>query len=342
MEQAVNTLFGMHILNEAADRFSLTKGSYKKLGDFENYVYEVEREGQSYVMRFTHSSHRSELDVLAELDWISYLVQVGVDIPQVYTSRLGKMTEVIHAGDSYFTASLFQKAEGHMPDYANPAEWNEHLFASWGEITGRMHKATQSYTPSIHHKRMTWEDDELLVNAKSYVLPGDEYVLERLNEVMTHLHSLPQGQDVYGLIHTDIHSRNFFVDNGRISVFDFDDCAYNWFIHDIAIPLYYALSWGVPERYAGNREAFAADFVQAFWSGYEKVMPLSRQWLQELSTFLKLRDITLYLVIHKKEDLQLATPRLIQWVNDIKERIRQNIAIVEIDFDLCRFDSSAG
>jgi len=43
------------------------------------------------------------------------------------------------------------------------------------------------------------------------------------------------------LIHTDVHAGNFFVDDGRITVFDFDDSSYQWFASDIAIALYYTI-----------------------------------------------------------------------------------------------------
>ena len=37
-----------------------------------------------------------------------------------------------------------------------------------------------------------------------------------------------------------IRDSNFFVDEaGQITLFDFDDCAHNWFINDVAIVLFY-------------------------------------------------------------------------------------------------------
>ena len=255
METAVEALFGEHILKEAAERFGLTLGSSKKLGDFENYVFEMDRGGEACIMRLTHSSHRSETDVQAELDWISFLVTEGLEIPMSFLSLQHTMTERIQTGDSYFTVCLFQKAEGHQPDFQNPIDWNLDLIWRWGAITGRMHEATRRYkVPAGRTHRMKWDDDELLQEADQYIAAGDEFVFERLNEVLEQIRSLPCEQDSYGLIHTDIHPRNFFVDEGSITVFDFDDCAYNWFIHDVAIPLYYSLSLG-SSQYLRRRPA---------------------------------------------------------------------------------------
>jgi len=41
----------------------------------------------------------------------------------------------------------------------------------------------------------------------------------------------------YGLVHCDVNPTNFYVNDGQITLFDFDDCAYNWFINDIAVAL---------------------------------------------------------------------------------------------------------
>ncbi|MFC5650181.1 phosphotransferase enzyme family protein [Paenibacillus solisilvae] len=335
LEKEVEAVFGEPVLEEGARRFGLVIGSCKKLGDFENYVFEMERGGEPCILRLTHSSHRSEAEVAAELDWINFLASEGLTIPKSFLSVHNKMTERIETGDSYFTVCLFQKAEGHLPDFQNPIDWNMDLILRWGAITGQMHEATRRYTVPDHTAaRADWDDDELLQAAEQFVIPGDEFVLERLGEILEHLRALPRDPDSYGLIHTDIHPRNFFVNDDRITVFDFDDCSYNWFVHDLAIPLYYSISWGVPQSYTGDRQAYASDFVKAFWSGYRDAYSLPNEWLKEIPQFLKLRDITLYLVIHKKEDPAHMEPRLQKWLADIKDRIKRDAAIVDLDYTL--------
>jgi Ser/Thr protein kinase RdoA (MazF antagonist) len=61
--------------------------------------------------------------------------------------------------------------------------------------------------------------------------------LERLFLQFEHL--TPTVDD-YGLVHGDLNPTNFHVNDNQITLFDFDDCAYKWFINDIAIalPLY--------------------------------------------------------------------------------------------------------
>ncbi|EGG34281.1 phosphotransferase [Paenibacillus sp. HGF5] len=55
-----------------------------------------------------------------------------------------------------------------------------------------------------------------------------------LKERLTKLTSLPKSKDTYGLTHTDFHQSNFYLHNGDIYLFDFDDCGYTYFVNDIA------------------------------------------------------------------------------------------------------------
>ncbi|MCL6456783.1 MAG: phosphotransferase [Gorillibacterium sp.] len=331
LEKEVEALFGEHVLVAAAHLFGLEEAGFKQLGNFENYVYQAVKNGTAVILRLTHSSHRSEVEVAGEMDWIDYLLKQGVDIPKYDHSLQGKRTARLITGDSYFTAVVFEEAQGEHARASNPEIWNEQLFKAWGRITGHMHRETRGYQPpSEHATRPLWSEDDLLTNAKSYINEGDEFVLERLEALLAQFSSLPVSPDSYGLIHTDIHSGNFFVDQGRIRVFDFDDCGYMWFVHDIAIPLYYSLTWGVPASYQGNHHAFAVDFFRAFWQGYTEEYPLAPEWLEQMPAFLKLRDVTLYLVIHKKmEELDSDTNR---WIEEIKDRIRRDVPITDIDY----------
>ncbi|QYR22814.1 phosphotransferase [Paenibacillus sp. sptzw28] len=337
MEQEVEKLFGESILREAAIRFDLNAGTWRKLGDFENYVYEADRDGKQVILRLTHSSHRTLDEIHAELNWIAYLSSSGLgdQISECLPSRNALTAERIDAGDSYFIACLFRKAPGQRADWKDPAVWNAELFGAWGAVTGRMHRITEGYNQTVGNgipRRAEWDEDELLIHADRYIPKDEPVVRERLETVMARLRRLPKPVDGYGLIHTDLHEGNFFVDRGRITVFDFDDCAYNWFVHDLAIPMYYAVSRGAPESYGGDRSAFARDFFLAFWQGYAPEYRLAPEWLDALPVFLEMRDLTLYLVLHKKMDVNSLPEGLRVRFDAIRERIVSGNPLVDIDF----------
>lgn len=50
-------------------------------------------------------------------------------------------------------------------------------------------------------------------------------------------HKLPQDNESYGLVHFDFSDGNYHVDmeTGAITVFDFDNCMYCWYIYKVKI-----------------------------------------------------------------------------------------------------------
>ena len=103
------------------------------------------------------------------------------------------------------------------------------------------------------------------------------------------LHALPQGTDAYGLIHNDFNDGNFTVDydNGDLTVFDFDDCCYFWFVYDLAC----AWEGGIGRtmfRPLAERRAFMDRYMEQVLTGYTRENTLSEVWLARLPLFLRL------------------------------------------------------
>lgn len=77
MEIAVERVFTNEILARAAKAYHVTVEE-KPLGDFENYIFKAkDKNNEDYVLRLTHSSHRSKKEVEAELDFYGMLQSMG-------------------------------------------------------------------------------------------------------------------------------------------------------------------------------------------------------------------------------------------------------------------------
>lgn len=329
MEKAVSTLMTQEILDYFLERFGLDRET-KKLGDFENYVFETYRNGHPYIMRLTHRSHRSKDEVLSELDWMRHLNSKGLPVPEVFPSENGLLVEETLAEDeSEFYGCLFAKAQGSAVSVRSE-KFNEELYKKWGETTGRMHHATKSYKQSEGIiKRSSWDEDELLSVEKYY--PSDERELvENAKDTIAGISALPKNMDNYGVIHTDIHSGNFFYDGEKIHVFDFDDASYHWFASDIAIPLYYSIIYRIPASEKAERERFGQLFLDAFIEGYQKENKLPEGWREQVPLFLMLRDIVLYSVLHKKIAPEDRDEKLLAMMEEIADRIRNQQPIINI------------
>ncbi|MBN8199352.1 phosphotransferase enzyme family protein [Bacillus sp. NTK034] len=330
MENAVDALMTDDILKNFLRIYSLNIGNYKKLGDFENYVYEVHKDGIVYILRITHSSHRMLEELLSEADWMNYLKSKDLKVSEVFPSQNGNMVERLTAEDgSAFYASLFSKAEG-KPISVRAREFNQELFQAWGRAVGKMHAATKSYVPSAGIlPRMQWDEEELLLVEK-YIPAEDQLVIKHTKDLLNLLQNLPKNINSFGLIHTDLHSGNFFYDGKDIHVFDFDDCCHHWFASDIAIPLYYSLLYKFKEADTAEMKIFGKHFLDAFLVGYQLENEIPDGLERQLPLFLRLRDITLYSVLHKKIAPEDRNSQLLFMMETIKKRIERNDPIYPI------------
>jgi Ser/Thr protein kinase RdoA (MazF antagonist) len=330
MEKAVDQLFTEVLKKEILSKLQLDT-EMKKLGDFENYVFEVYQNGDPKILRVTHSSHRSKEELESELDWIQYLHSKGIHIPNVIESVVGHTVEAFEAGDTWFYASLFEKAAGSS---VKVEEIDKEMIAAWGKMIGKMHRVTKDYSPPAGIKpRYHWTDNDLL-DFEKYFDGEDESLLDHAKEIVRQISELPANRETFGLIHSDIHSGNFFYDGKEIHVFDFDDACYHYFASDIAIPLYYTATHKYFTGTKAERTAYAKEYMEAFLSGYREENDLLPEYLAAIPLFLKLRDIDLFAVLNKKVAPEDRTERLREWMRQMKERMEKNEALVDLDFAL--------
>ncbi|MBT2678352.1 phosphotransferase [Bacillus sp. ISL-35] len=329
MEQTVNLQMTVEVLNGFLERFGL-EAEVKKLGDFENYVFETYRTGQPYIMRITHSTHRNKDEILSELDWMRHLYREGLSVPEVFPSLTGSLVEEAAAEDgSIFYGCLYAKAEGKAVSVRSE-QFDDVLFEKWGETIGRMHSVTKSYQPSEGiKKRCSWDEDDLLQVEKYYPAEEQELV-QNAKAVISSISLLPKNIDNFGVIHSDIHSGNFFYDGEEIHVFDFDDASYHWFSSDIAIPLYYSLLYRIPASEKEERQRFGQMFLESFINGYQKGNQLPEGWKEHVPLFLMLRDVVLYAVLHKKIAPEDRDEKLLAMMDEIADRIKCKEPIVKI------------
>ncbi|WP_456275761.1 phosphotransferase enzyme family protein [Bacillus sp. AK128] len=326
MEQSVEQLFSDELIHLAGKRFGAATSQYKKLGDFESYIFEVSYQNIPAILRITHSSHRSLSQIEGELEWVDYLFQHGVHVSKPYRSLEGTFVVKLPVDHSCFYASLFEKAPGKKIEVQSEG-FDDRLFQEWGRTTGQLHRLTRGYETK-ERKRPYWDEEELLYPKK--VL---SFTDQKLNTAAEHLiqtiKKLPINHQSFGLIHSDIHSGNFFLHNGKIQLFDFDDSQYFWFVHDVAIPIYYSSWYKFQNGTQQVRTEFAKRLLEQFLQGYEKEFHIEDEWLERLPLFLNIRDLVLFNVFHKKMDMNNASDRLLALLNELRGRIISQDSIVD-------------
>jgi Ser/Thr protein kinase RdoA (MazF antagonist) len=327
MEERIRERFSPAILHEALRRYGVSPDRARPLDGFESFIYEIERANGSAILRIGHSLRRSEDLIQGEVDWINHLAAGGASVASALQSAQGQLVEAIDDGHGgHFLATAFVKAQGQSPWKVG---WSPALYETYGQLIGRMHTLSQHYrsaNPSWH--RPHW-DDPILLDVEKFLPSTQPIVLQKYRQLLDYLHTLPQTTATYGLIHQDAHGSNFFVDDaGRITLFDFDDCAYSWYANDLAIVLFYLIT------NRADAVEVTRDFMPHFLRGYRRENRLDPIWLKELPHFLKLREIELYAVIHRSFDVdQIDNPWCARFMDGRRPRIENDVPYVALDFE---------
>jgi Ser/Thr protein kinase RdoA (MazF antagonist) len=326
LEQQIKERYSDAVLHEAMSRYGIRDEQIKLLDGFESYMYEFEHEGNAYILRIGHSLRRSENLIHGEVDWINYLERGGASVSPAIRSKNHRLVELIDdAQGGTFLATSFVKAPGNPP---KPEQWKSELFVTYGGLIGRMHALSRGYKPANPAWRRPEWDDLGMLDIKRWLPPSESVTYQKFVELGHYLSSLPKNGESYGLIHQDAHAGNFFVDkSGVITLFDFDDCCYSWYMNDIAIVLFYA---ALGEE---DEEAFIRTFMRSFLRGYTQESKIDPRWLEQIPYFLKLREIDLYAIIHRSFDVTNIEGKWVAFfMRDRKEKIENDIPFINFDF----------
>jgi amicoumacin kinase len=326
--KAIAEQFNDAVLHEAAARYGMTGDQLKKLGGFESYVFEYTRHSQSYILKITHTIRRSETYIMGELEWLNFLADRDVSVARAMPSDHGRLIERFETeSDGAWLVIAYEKAPGHRP---TAAEWNADLFTTLGRLMGKMHRLTQSYRLSNPaFKRQEWHEEEQL-KARKYLPAHEAQVIAVADELLAHIHSLPTPPDAYGMLHTDLHHGNWFIDAGKITAFDFDDCHYNWFVSDIAIMLLSAV-WFAPTK-PDDPVTYTQHFLEHFFRGYHEENHLDPKWLAYIGDFMRLRDLLQFIVVYQAMDVANFTPEQHAMLDEHRRRVVEWRPFVSLDW----------
>ncbi len=328
MDQHIQRLFNQVIVAQAIVRYGISVEDVSLIGGFESYVYEFARDGCAYVLRFTHDSHRTANEIRGEAEWINYLADRGIPAARAVLSAHEQLVEVIPADEGAFIVTAFEKAPG---TYPGQEDLGPVLFRKMGTLVGRMHTLTQMYTPSrpAYRRHQWYEDSEAFAKTMQGHVPS--MLSKKFAAIMDRLRTLPTPHDAYGLVHIDVHRGNFYLDGDCLTLFDFDDCQYSWFVDDIAMALFYAVPVAEdnPERIAAAR-MFLAHFLPAYCSETY----LDPVWFMHVPTFLKAREVAVCMALwaHTGGDLEQLQGWSRAFMDERLARILNDMPYLDLDF----------
>lgn len=322
------------LLDTIAQRYGISASQLKPVsGGHFSLVYEAELDGRCSILRITPPNADIDLQAMrAILEWLAFASRQGAPVSAPIASRAGNLIEMIDTSGRQWISTFFEKAPGVLAEGMSPAEWSSDLFQELGRAVARCHLAAQEYTPPFEElRRPNWQATTNCFNPLQELLQADPAILACRAAVLENLRVLPVYPASFGLAHLDLHFGNFFVDveHQRITLFDFDDCAYGWYLMDIAM-----LVFDIVVVYKGTDSLqFAERFLENLLRGYISQKPLTAFWMRQLPHFLKLLEIGVYIMLAPTYDPARADEWVSKFMPCRQQSIEEDFPYAELDFE---------
>ncbi len=264
---------------DAVARWQHQAGSLQSVSESQNFVYRFQDPlGRVRYLRIGNAKHRTPNEVAAELDFIKYLGDNGLEVARPVASAAGNLVESIETPAGGYCAVVFEQAPGERVAWGTDAQNRKYLFER-GVMLGQMHRLSEKYFVT-GPRRWEWFEDELFTDPAKFLPESEVAVRREYEKLVQWMLKRPRKRENYGMIHGDFGTFNTLrLPDGRLSIFDFDDCSFHWFLYDVAVSLRSARK--LPDKY---RKAYARVLLE----GYATERNLNGDGLEELSRFCQL------------------------------------------------------
>jgi len=297
-------------------------------------------QGQDCILRIAPPSDEINLhSTRLVLEWLAFLGEHGGPVCPPIRSVRGNLVEPIEYEGNTYLATACSKAPGVLAEGMQPEEWSDELFQSLGRTIGSCHRIACLYAPPEASGRPNWEQVGTCFNPLEDLEGSDPFIMEKRRLILETIAGLPISPECYGLAHLDLHFGNFYVDTDRsqITLFDFDDCAYGWYLMDLAMLLF-----DVMVVYGGSeRERFGERFLEHLLLGYLSQKSLDSASAKQFPLFLKLLEIGLYIMLYRSYNPEDSGEWSGKFMPGRRQRIEQDIPYVEMDFESILFKAAS-
>lgn len=256
----------------------------------ENATFRVDSPGRDpMILRVHRPGYHTRDEIASELDWIAALRDGGVvRTPAFLPTTDGAAILAFDQGAEHRHVVAFAFAPGVEP---KPGDDLVPGFRSLGALSARLHGQVKLWPRPAGFARKHWTFQTIAGKAAHWgpwqnamgLTPAGHAVLDRLAAALeARLAGWGMGADRYGLIHADLRLANLLVDGDELTVIDFDDCGFGWFLFDFAAAVSFI-----------EDDPALPDLMAAWAEGYRQVAALSAEDEAMLPTFVMLRRLQL-------------------------------------------------
>lgn len=275
---------------------------YKNLHGSHNEIFRITNK-KEFILRIASESHRSKQDTLNEIDFLLFLKGKGVSVSAPITGLNGEYVYEVSEDNKKWIVSAFEIAKGE--DFRTRSNDTDIRFYEAGRMLGKIHKYSKIFSPSNQTPRRQWYEGQHIAKASNLFEKYNYKLKVKFDEFMYQMNKLQQTNNSYGLIHGDYLFSNYLFNGDDITVIDFDECEYSWFVYDIAVCMYYYLIGSDPTKLSSKIEE-AEKLLYNLISGYTKENHIDVSWITNINLFFKLREYVLMstLLESKSESLE--------------------------------------
>ncbi|BFH70996.1 hypothetical protein J27TS7_46600 [Paenibacillus dendritiformis] len=258
-----------------------------------NLVYTCHKaEAQDMVIRISFLDDRSKDDFVGELEYICYLHEHGGSVSNVIHSKNGRLLEEIQHEGQVFFICLFERAPGKQLAenhyrYRDGAPLTEYFY-NCGKTLGKLHQLSKAYQPTRQRYDFFDKYNKTYIEqiVPDFLSPT---VKEKLFRILEQLQGLNRHSDHYGMVHFDYSDGNYNIDydNGQITVFDFDNSCFCWYMYDLAGLWGHGVGWIQFEKDVNKRMKFMEDYFETVLDGYRSETDLDDAMLEQLPLFIQ-------------------------------------------------------
>jgi Putative homoserine kinase type II (protein kinase fold) len=271
-----------------ASLFVASNIQYKNLYGFHNQVYKIVGD-RNFILRIASPIHRSKEETLSEIDFLLFLKERGISLSSPIKGLDGEFVYEINNENEKYIVSAFEIAKG---DDFRTRHDNDTRLNEVGRMLGKLHKYSKLYTPHNISMRRKWNESQHLKKAGNLFENTYPELKIKFDEFIAEMNTIPKNYDSYGLIHGDFLFSNYFFDGSNITIIDFDECEYSWFIYDIAVCMYYYLLGGSPSE-LDTKTQEAERLLYNLLSGYIEENTIDIFWIKNIDLFFRMREFVL-------------------------------------------------
>ena len=266
--------------------------------------------GEAYVLRLHRPGYHTLEELNSERVWTRALAEAGVAVPIALPTRGGAdyVSVPVPALGQQRQAGMTRWIEGELladvPERGDDPEAQIRCFEQLGAIEAAMHNQSSGWRPPPGFVRHAVDRDGLMGDAPFWgpfwdhpvFTPTERtLVIETRDRLRGAMDRYGRDPSTFGMIHADLHDGNLLVGGERLTVIDFDDCAFGWHVYDMAVALFH-------QQKSPHFEAIQDAFVR----GYRTRRDVGDDAVALIPMFLLVRGLAVTGWLHQRPEIDVS------------------------------------